>query len=111
VSPWCQARLDGLAAEHPGQVDVLPLDVTDTAAINATVQEVIGRHGRIDVLVNNAGRTHVGAAEETTDAELRDLASPKRSCLRGETGKPSRSSPGEDGHSTDKYPGLDRYLL
>jgi NAD(P)-dependent dehydrogenase (short-subunit alcohol dehydrogenase family) len=67
------ASLDGLAAAHPGQVDVLPLDVTDTAAINATVQDVIGRHGRIDVLVNNAGRTHVGAAEETTDAELRDL--------------------------------------
>jgi NAD(P)-dependent dehydrogenase (short-subunit alcohol dehydrogenase family) len=52
---------------------VLPLDVTDAAAIDATVQDVIDRHGRIDVLVNNAGRTHVGAAEETTDAELRDL--------------------------------------
>jgi short-subunit dehydrogenase len=25
------------------------------------------------VLVNNAGRTHVGAAEETADVELRDL--------------------------------------
>lgn len=65
--------LDDLAAEHPGQVDVLPLDVTDPAAIDAGVQDVIDRHGRIDVLVNNAGRTHVGAAEETTDAELRDL--------------------------------------
>ena len=51
----------------------LPLDVTDSAAIDATVRDVIVRHGRIDVLVNNAGRTHVGAAEETTDAELRDL--------------------------------------
>ena len=67
------AALDDLAAAHPGQVDVLPLDVTDSAAIDATVQDVIDRHGRIDVLVNNAGRTHVGAAEETTDAELRDL--------------------------------------
>ena len=65
--------LDDLAAAHHGQVDVLPLDVTDRAAIDATVQDVIDRHGRIDVLVNNAGRTHVGAAEETTDAELRDL--------------------------------------
>src|ERR1700683_1507025 len=67
------ASLDDLAAAHPGQVDVLPLDVTDSTAIDATVRDVIGRHGRIDVLVNNAGRTHVGAAEETTDAELRDL--------------------------------------
>jgi NAD(P)-dependent dehydrogenase (short-subunit alcohol dehydrogenase family) len=65
--------LADLAAAHPGQVDVLPLDVTDTAAIDATVRDVIARHGRIDVLVNNAGRAHVGAVEETTDAELRDL--------------------------------------
>jgi NAD(P)-dependent dehydrogenase (short-subunit alcohol dehydrogenase family) len=65
--------LRDLAAAHPGQLDVLPLDVTDAAAIDTTVGDVIARHGRIDVLVNNAGRTHVGAAEETTDAELRDL--------------------------------------
>ena len=67
------ASLSELAAAHPGQVDALPLDVTDPDAIDATVRDVIARHGRIDVLVNNAGRTHVGAAEETTDAELRDL--------------------------------------
>jgi NAD(P)-dependent dehydrogenase (short-subunit alcohol dehydrogenase family) len=67
------AALDDLAAAHHGQIDVLPLDVTDPVAIDATVQDVIDRHGRIDVLVNNAGRTHVGAAEETTDTELRDL--------------------------------------
>jgi NAD(P)-dependent dehydrogenase (short-subunit alcohol dehydrogenase family) len=67
------ASLDALAAAHPGQVEALPLDVTDAAAIDAVVRDVIGRHGRIDVLVNNAGRSHVGAAEETTDAELRDL--------------------------------------
>ena len=65
--------LDDVAAAHPGQVEVLPLDVTGIRGIEATVRDVIGRHGRIDVLVNNAGRSHVGAAEETTDAELRDL--------------------------------------
>jgi NAD(P)-dependent dehydrogenase (short-subunit alcohol dehydrogenase family) len=67
------AVLSSLAAAHPGQVEALTLDVTDTAAIEAAVNDVIARHGRIDVLVNNAGRGHVGAAEETSDAELRAL--------------------------------------
>ena len=65
--------LNGIAAAHPGQVEALALDVTDPVAIEAAVQDVIARHGRIDVLVNNAGRGHVGAAEETSDAELRSL--------------------------------------
>jgi NAD(P)-dependent dehydrogenase (short-subunit alcohol dehydrogenase family) len=65
--------LSGIAAAHPGQVEALALDVTDTAAIEVAVQDVIARHGGIDVLVNNAGRGHVGAAEETSDAELRSL--------------------------------------
>jgi NAD(P)-dependent dehydrogenase (short-subunit alcohol dehydrogenase family) len=67
------AGLDDLVAAHPGQVEAIRLDVTDGAGIEATVRDVVARHGRIDVLVNNAGRTHVGAAEETTDAELRSL--------------------------------------
>jgi NAD(P)-dependent dehydrogenase (short-subunit alcohol dehydrogenase family) len=65
--------LDDLVAAHPDQVEALRLDVTDTAAIEAAVQDVVQRHGRIDVLVNNAGRGHVGAFEETGDAELREL--------------------------------------
>lgn len=65
--------LADVAAAHPGQVEAFALDVTDTAAIEAAVQDVIARHGRIDVLVNNAGRAHVGAAEETSEAELRSL--------------------------------------
>ncbi|MBL1104771.1 SDR family NAD(P)-dependent oxidoreductase [Streptomyces sp. 5-8] len=65
--------LDDLVAAHPGRVEALRLDVTDLAAVDAAVRDVVARHGRIDVLVNNAGRTHVGAVEETTDAELRDL--------------------------------------
>ncbi len=65
--------LDDLVAAHPDQVEALALDVTDPAAIDAAVADVAERHGRIDTLVNNAGRTHVGAFEETTEAELRAL--------------------------------------
>jgi NAD(P)-dependent dehydrogenase (short-subunit alcohol dehydrogenase family) len=65
--------LADLVEAHPGQVEAARLDVTDLAAGRALAEDVAARYGRIDVLVNNAGRTHVGAAEETTDAELRDL--------------------------------------
>jgi NAD(P)-dependent dehydrogenase (short-subunit alcohol dehydrogenase family) len=62
-----------LAAGHPEQVEAIALDVTDTAAAERAVADVEARYGRIDVLVNNAGRGHVGAAEETTEEELRSL--------------------------------------
>ncbi|WP_369145076.1 oxidoreductase [Streptomyces sp. R44] len=65
--------LDDLVAAHPDQVHAVTLDVTDLAAVDRVVAEVAERHGRIDVLVNNAGRTHVGSVEETGDDELRSL--------------------------------------
>ncbi|MFF8603222.1 oxidoreductase [Streptomyces sp. NPDC015232] len=67
------AALDELAAAHPDRLVPVALDVTDGAGIDATVADVVARFGRIDVLVNNAGRGLVGAVEETTDQELRDL--------------------------------------
>ncbi|MGY0024617.1 oxidoreductase [Streptomyces sp. cg35] len=69
-------RPEGLAdlvAAHPDQVEAIALDVTDGERIDAVAADVLARYGRVDVLVNNAGRTQVGAFEETTDTELRDL--------------------------------------
>ena len=67
-------RAEALAdlADHE-RAHVAALDVTDPGAREAAVAEAIERFGRIDVLVNNAGRTQVGAVEETTDEELRFL--------------------------------------
>jgi NAD(P)-dependent dehydrogenase (short-subunit alcohol dehydrogenase family) len=57
----------------PDGVHPLALDVTVPDQREAAVAETLGRFGRVDVLVNNAGRTQVGAVEETTDEELRSL--------------------------------------
>ncbi|WP_199548309.1 oxidoreductase [Streptomyces sp. N35] len=65
--------LDDLVAAHPDQVEAVTLDVTDTDAIDTVVADIVARHGRVDVLVNNAGRTHVGSVEENSDADLRSL--------------------------------------
>jgi NAD(P)-dependent dehydrogenase (short-subunit alcohol dehydrogenase family) len=66
-------RLNELALEHRGRFHPTVLDVTDTGRARQVVQETVDRFGRLDVLVNNAGRTQVGALEETTDVELREL--------------------------------------
>jgi NAD(P)-dependent dehydrogenase (short-subunit alcohol dehydrogenase family) len=66
-------RVDSIDLEESDRVALVPLDVTDAAQRATAVAAALERFGRIDVLVNNAGRTQVGAVEETTDEELRDL--------------------------------------
>jgi NAD(P)-dependent dehydrogenase (short-subunit alcohol dehydrogenase family) len=67
-------KTDSLAGLGPDdRVYALALDVTDAAQRDQAVTKAIEEFGRIDVLVNNAGRTQVGAVEETTDEELRAL--------------------------------------
>jgi NAD(P)-dependent dehydrogenase (short-subunit alcohol dehydrogenase family) len=67
-------QTNGLAdLEGDERVLVTRLDVTNAAEREAAVAAALERFGRIDVLVNNAGRTQVGAVEETTEDELRAL--------------------------------------
>jgi NAD(P)-dependent dehydrogenase (short-subunit alcohol dehydrogenase family) len=53
--------------------EMVRLDVTDADSVTACVEEVMGRAGRIDILVNNAGVELLGAIEETSIDEARQL--------------------------------------
>ena len=44
-------------ASRGGRAETAALDVTDDGAVTALVADIVARHGRIDVLVNNAGIT------------------------------------------------------
>ena len=69
--------LDEAAVEvrRAGAADVLtvPTDVTDEAQARALIDAAIGRYGRVDVLVNNAGLMLVGAEPTVTLDDFRKL--------------------------------------
>jgi NAD(P)-dependent dehydrogenase (short-subunit alcohol dehydrogenase family) len=52
-------------------METMALDVTDEASMVAAVARVVGDHGAVGVLVNNAGYALQGAVEETSIDEVR----------------------------------------
>jgi NAD(P)-dependent dehydrogenase (short-subunit alcohol dehydrogenase family) len=61
-----QADLDARGAS----VTTFPCDITDRRQVDATVDRIIGEHGTIDVLVNDAGIIQVGPVEHMTVADF-----------------------------------------
>lgn len=71
-----------IGTSRSGQVDldasadaltVLPLEVTDSQQVGITVSQAWQRHGRIDVVVNNAGYGMLGAVEEVSEQQAREV--------------------------------------
>ena len=56
-------RLDALAEEIGGNTHVIEADITDRDQAIATVTETVGKLGRLDTVVNNAGVMLLGDAE------------------------------------------------
>ncbi|NNC21821.1 SDR family NAD(P)-dependent oxidoreductase [Corallococcus exiguus] len=68
--------LEDLVARAPDRVLAVQLDVTKPEQVQESITAALKRFGAIDVLVNNAGYTLLGAVEETSDAELRAAFEP-----------------------------------
>jgi NAD(P)-dependent dehydrogenase (short-subunit alcohol dehydrogenase family) len=65
------ADAEAFSALADGRAHARILDVTDEAAVTATVAEVERTVGPIDVLIANAGYGHEGLIEESSMADLR----------------------------------------
>ena len=64
-------EFDQAVAAAGVQIDLVKMDITDPASIDAAVAEVNAKQGPIDALVNNAGYQVRGFFEDTSDAEIR----------------------------------------
>jgi NAD(P)-dependent dehydrogenase (short-subunit alcohol dehydrogenase family) len=60
-------------ANDTGNLHVLPLEVTDSAAVVRAIDSAVALRGRIDVVVNNAGYGLLGSIEEATDEQVTHL--------------------------------------
>ncbi|GAA3061721.1 SDR family NAD(P)-dependent oxidoreductase [Streptomyces glomeratus] len=65
------SALRPLEERHAGGLVALPLDVSDRAAVMATVERAAATFGRLDVVVNAAGRLLSGMVEEITEEQAR----------------------------------------
>jgi NAD(P)-dependent dehydrogenase (short-subunit alcohol dehydrogenase family) len=66
-------KLESLARALGGKFEARPCDVTDTTVFAAVLRQAADDHGRIDVLVNNAGTAKAIPIADTTPDEFRDM--------------------------------------
>lgn len=59
--------------KYPDTFDCKILDVTDGEAVKQTAQDSFEKHGKIDVVVSNAGYGLFGCVEELKDEEIQHI--------------------------------------
>lgn len=66
-------KMDDLLEQYGDRVLPLSLEVTDREQRRAVVERAVEKYGTVDVLVNNAGRGHFGAVEDSPKDDVRLL--------------------------------------
>jgi 3-oxoacyl-[acyl-carrier protein] reductase len=61
------------AADKGQSVEAVSVDIGDSAALTASIEGIIEKHGRLDVLVNNAGITRDGLFMRMDDKDFDDV--------------------------------------
>ena len=64
--------LEAEALKANVKVNMIQLDISDDSSINDAINKINNVHGRIDVLVNNAGYGYFGSVESTSIEEFKE---------------------------------------
>ncbi len=68
-----RGQLDEAAQAAGVSLEVVQLDVQDTASVTQAVDAVVDREGRIDVLINNAGMGYARSLEQADEADVQRI--------------------------------------
>ncbi|MEM8893727.1 MAG: oxidoreductase [Bacteroidota bacterium] len=68
-----QRQVDTFNEQHEGKDKAYLLDLRDVESIASVVENVLTEIGKVDVLVNNAGVGFIGAVEEASVKEVRQV--------------------------------------
>ncbi len=69
-TPACARRP---AADHGADLRTIELDVAAEASATAAIEQIVAAHGRLDVVIHNAGHMVFGPAEAFTPEQLAEL--------------------------------------
>ncbi len=67
------AQVIALNRRETKNVEFICTDVTSEDAVNSAAQDIMARHGKIDILVCNAGMGISGATESTSNEDVRHI--------------------------------------